>query len=210
MGRKYASIHIFADEQEEVLSKLKNCYNKDNSMETTMHLASNVFKDAGVQQMFGRYTNLWVNEILIVQSESFVSIYDESLSFESVEEKAQTLSNNVDRPIVYASNFDDDVFIFGVFRSGKLITGSKIGKGLTTYEIVPEIIDIDKFYNELAIDKVSSLESINTTEKIDVIEDEIEKWLQVPLKLTICDVQSESKHYTESFIENGLYVYKRL
>lgn len=82
-------------------------------------------------------TNLWVNEILIVQSESFVSIYDESLSFESVEEKAQTISNNLDRPIIYASNFDDDVFIFGVFHSGKLITEIKIGKDLSIYGIVP-------------------------------------------------------------------------
>lgn len=210
MGRKYASIHIFTDEQEKVLLKLKNCYYKGNSMETTMHLTSNIFNDVGVQQIFERFANLWVNEVLIVQSESFVSIYDESLSFELIEEKAQSLSGNIGEPIIYTSNFDDDVFIFGIFRAGKLITGGKIGKCLPIYGIDPEIIDIDKFCSELSIKKTSSLESINTTDEIDVIEDEIEKLLKVSLELTICDIQSESEHYIESFIENRLYVYKKL
>jgi hypothetical protein len=118
MGRKYVSIHILNEAKEEVLSKLINCY-KDTSMESTIRLASNVFNNAETRWMFGRFDDLWVDEILIVQSESFISIYDESLSFESVEEKSQTLSNKIDRPIVYTSNFDDDVFIFGVFQSGK-------------------------------------------------------------------------------------------
>jgi len=174
-----------------------------------MHLASDVFKDAGARQMFERLANLWANEVLIVQSESFVSIYYESLSFESVEEKALTISNNINRPIIYASNFDDDVFIFGVFRSGKLITESKIGKSLSIYGITPKKIEIDKFCKELPISKISSLECINTTEEIAIIEDEIEKWLQVPLDLTIFDVRSENEHYVEKFIDNGLYIYKR-
>ncbi|MGI6668765.1 MAG: hypothetical protein ACOX4M_04915 [Acetivibrionales bacterium] len=93
-----------------------------------------------------------------------------------------------------------------------MITESKIGKNLSIYGITLKKIDIDKFYKELPISKISSLECISTTEDIAVIEDEIEKWLQVPLKLTILDVQSENEHYVEKFIDNGLYIYiyKRL
>jgi hypothetical protein len=67
----------------------------------------------------------------------------------------------------------------------KLITGSKIEEGLATYGMDSEIIDIDKFCNGLGSDKISSLDNINATEKLDVIEDEIEQWLQISLNLTI-------------------------
>jgi len=163
MGRKYASIHIFADDQKRVLTILKDYYDKNNSMEATMHLASNVFKDTEVRQMFERFTSLLVNEVLIIQTKSFVSIYDESLSFESVEEEAYALSNEIDSPVVYTSNFDDDVFICGIFRLGKLMTGGKYGEGLHIYGIEPEIMDVRKFCDELNINEINLIQSINAS-----------------------------------------------
>lgn len=208
MGKKYASIHIFTKKPEYEIHNLKNYYGNNNLAKADIQIASSVFNNTEVLRMFSRLADLWMNELLIVQFLRFISIYDETLSFESVEEKAEFISNNTDQPVLYASNFDGDVFIFGIFQAGKHVTGGKIGNGLSIYGLSREKIDIDKFFSTLSFNGIALPDYINTIEKIDIIEGELEKLLLISLNLTISDVRLENNHYVEMFTENGLCAYK--
>jgi len=180
-------------------------------METFMKRASNFFKDPEVLQLFEKIAaQILANNVLIIQTKSFVSIYNESLSFESVEEEAHALSNKIDKLVVYTSKFDDDVFICGVFRSGKLVTGGKYGEGLYIYGMKPETMDVKKFCDELNINEINLIQSINASNDISVIENIIEQYLQVPLDIEVSDIQSVSEHYREEFNKNGICIYKRM
>lgn len=201
MGKKYASIHILTDKPENEIFKLGDLYKNSNSMIENMQRASKVFKNTEAQQLLNRFFTCWENEIIIVRHQKFVSIYDESLSFESIEEKAKIISKNVDQPVLYTSNFDDDVFIFGIFQIGKKITQGNIGDGLCIYGLTPKKIDFDKFFRVLEINKNCS----QLTGNIDLVEKEMQELLQISLNIKISDVQ-DNERYDEIIINDGLYI----
>ena len=102
MGKKYASIHIFGDHPEEAISIMQTHSNraKQDTIEQTI-IASSVIKDPAVREKIRRLVSLSVEGPLIIQSQLAVSIYDENWSFESVEKEAKSLSNKVDKPVLY-------------------------------------------------------------------------------------------------------------
>ncbi len=178
-------------------------------LEADMRAAISVIHNAEVRQMFERMGMFAKEEVHIVQSESFVSVYDASVSFQTAGKQARAISRKVDRPVLYATNFDDDVFIFGVFRSGKLITECKLGENLSVYDIQPKKLNVDKLLREVPVNNAGSLGRINTADSVDAAEKEVEKWLRLPLKLTTLDVLSEKERYIETFTDNGLYIYRK-
>ncbi len=208
MGQKYASIHIYGGNQEKNLLLLKDFYNNDKSMNVIRKQAISIFKNPEVQRMLERQTELALPDILMVQSEAAVSVYDENISFETIEDKAKAVSNIIDVPVVYTSNFDDDIFIFGIYRSGNLITCKKVGEELSEYDITPDNLEVDKFCSALTIKKMESIETIINSEEIDEIEEEIEKILRVPLKLRFDDIQYDYEQFTEIFIEDRVHAFK--
>mgnify|MGYP005845746673 CR=1 FL=1 len=208
MGTKYASIHILTAEPDRVLATVKRHYDQDDSLQATMGEVGQIIKDAALLRVFQGL--LAAQKPLLVQSGLFVSLYDESLSFESVEEKAQALSSIVAAPVVYTSNFDDDVFLFGVYRSGERVTGGNFGQGLESYGIAPEAIDIARFHAELGISDAGAMERLNALQDVFAVQDEIERWLQVPLHITIDDVRSDSRRYVRKPEGGRVHVYERL
>jgi len=210
VGRKYASIHIYSNKQTRILSELKRLYETDNSTISKMQQASKVFKNAETIAMFERFTHLYTTEILIVQSEYCISIYDSTLTFQSVEEKAKAFSYMFNNPILYVSNFDDDILIFGLFKLGNLITNRNVGNGLSMYEIPYATIDAEKFCMELKIGNISSIISLNKSEDINYIEGTIGEIFHVQLNLTNDHIQAGINHYKEKFLKNGLHIYKKV
>lgn len=210
MGRKYASIHIYTNDQDTVLSAVDNFYNNDTSMDSSLKQAIKLLKNAEAQQMLERQFRLTLPNILIIQSKKFISIYDENISFETVEDRAKALSIRVDEPIMYVSNFDDDVLVFGIYRNGNLITSRNLGEGLALYDIIPANLDMVKFCNELKIEITDSMDYLNDIEIIDEIEDKIENILQVPLKLTLADIQYDFEQFLEKYIADRVHVFEMI
>lgn len=208
MGKKYASIHIYAEKQTKIITDLKKYYKVDDNIEPRMKAAANIFANEEARNMFTRFTQLYVNEVLVIQSDTFVSIYDETLSFETVEDKSKIFSFMFDYPIVYVSNFDDDVLIFGIYRSGNLITQRNLGQGLSMYEIPYASLNIASFRSELTIASTDIMEAINKSEIIDSVENEISKVLNVPLNIRKNDIQLMDGIFEEKKSNNGMLLYK--
>ena len=136
MGRKYASIHIRTDKPEEVIERLKGRYVTDHdNMKNLMNMACKFINGEQARYLLERTHDLWTSEVLVIRYASFVSVYDDRLSFETVEKKARELLKDIDEPVAYTSVFDDDIFFFGVYRRGKIITGGRVGENLRVYGI---------------------------------------------------------------------------
>jgi hypothetical protein len=212
MGRKYASIHIRTDKPEEVIEKLKGRYVTDHdNMKNLMNMACKFINGEQARYLLERTHDLWTSEVLVIRYASFVSVYDDRLSFETVEKKARELSKDIDEPVAYTSVFDDDFFFFGVYRRGKIITGGRVGENLRVYGIKPKAVNIDKFCKAINVLKPCSLEGTNGTNNIKAMEDEIENLLQVPLNLSPDEVRSDPTHFVKKDrddMEFSVYEYK--
>jgi hypothetical protein len=209
MGRKYANIHICTREQDKILLTVQDFYNNRNTKESSKNQALKSLHNINVQIILEKIKQLSAPELLIVQSESFISIYDEVISFEIIEKNAKMLSDIVGGLVIYISNFDDDVLLFGLYRSGKLVTNGKIGEGLSFYGISSEIIDIDKFCKELDIKRTDSMDCFNDLENISDVEDELETILQMPLDLSLRDIE-EYDILRKKNNRNGIQIYEKI
>lgn len=208
MEKKYSSIHIYVSEKENILSKIKEYY-KRNIFKKKKIEALNMIKDETVRQMIGSLPGFLASEILIIQTDSFISIYDESTSFETVEDTAKGLSKVLSLPLLYFSNFDDDIFFFGGFQSGKLVSSRKLGDGLEAYDLSSKEFNVGKFCNIFSMFKREFVEYINIIKQIDIIENAIEGLLQLPLSMRLCDAQTHSKEFIELDCADGVHIYKK-
>ena len=73
----------------------------------------------------------------------FISVYDEYLNFENIEDAAVELDKLLGCPVLFSSVFDDDVFLFGVVEGGK-ITSRYAGVGGEVYGIMPQRYNIEE------------------------------------------------------------------
>lgn len=204
MGRKYASFHIFDREQEKIISILKENYRGENSLQKKDIVMDNLFNS----DIFNAFNGMDETKIIILQSESFISIYDESISFETAEEKAQYLSKLIDKPILYISNFDEDILIFGIYHNRERITSQTVGDGITIYEVEPKMLDIDIFCKELSLKKTNSMKIMNSSDDIEEIESKLEEIIRVPVKLTYDDVEEMQEYFIEVFDDLDIRILK--
>ncbi len=210
MSRKYASIHIFDSEQKKSLSIIKDFYNNDTSFEIAIQNSMNIFATGEAQQMLDRFSQLFISEIIILKSHSFISIYDETISFETVEKKAEELSGIINNPIIYTSNYEGDLFIFGVYHAGHYITGGKVGNYLSIYELEPEQVNIDAFCMELSVKRVASMDCLITSDSICEIEKEIEKIIEMPLNVKKDVILNNYENFIEVDSEKRVQIYKKI
>jgi hypothetical protein len=158
------------------------------------------------QQLF-KYIDL--GEVLIIKSKFFISIYDETNSFETIQNKVKDLSTKMDYPILYTSNFDDGVFLLGAYKSGKLITSGNMGPELSVYGMKTRHINISKLCNALQLEKTEAFEAINSMEEIDEIEQVVEEFLHSLLDLDFNSVASDTE-YEEMFSKNRFRVFNKV
>ncbi len=207
MGKKYASIHILAEGNENIILKIKEYYKKD-IFKAKKEEALNMVKDERIRWMIENLPGFSANEVLIILTEFFISIYDESISFETVEETVKMLSKTIDEPLLYFSNFDDDIYIFGGYKMGRLVSNRRLGYGLDDYGMDPKELNSAKFCNVFSTFKKEFMEHLNRIEEIVTIENEIEKCLQLPLDMRLDDAQTNNEIYIEMSHEDGVYIYK--
>jgi hypothetical protein len=71
-----------------------------------------------------------------------MSIFDQDLSFETVEDKALELSRELNEKVFFSSVFDDDVFFFGLCQKGRSIATHTSGQ-CEAYGIENASINVD-------------------------------------------------------------------
>ncbi len=208
MGQKYASMHVYGGGQDKNLLILKDFCNNNKTVNVMLEEILKKIEDPEKRLLVEKFSS--PSNILIVQSKDVLSIYDGDLSFEMVEERAKQLSKKINNPVIYTSNFDDDIFIFGIYQSGEFITGRKMGDGLADYDISPEDLEIEKFYHGLSLNKaINTRMVLENSEEVEALEDELERILEAPLKFSIEDVREDYEKFTELFTENHIQVFKR-
>lgn len=208
MGRKYASIHVKGNELENILLLLEN--NCSNDLEEEIwKMVREKYKDDIPESIQRLLKDKYSNRIIIIKSDELISIYDETNSFESIQDKVKYLSSKLDYPILYTSNFDDGIFLIGTYKSGKLITSGKMGPELSEYGMRPKQIDINKLCKAFELDRTDELATVNSLVEIDEIEDVIEKWLHIPLDLDI-DLLETNATYVETYSNERVRVYNKL
>lgn len=89
--------------------------------------------------------NAFEDRLSITSCNDLWIIKDQELTFETIKSAAINLSSNISLPIVYCSNFDDDIWIMGLCQQGRELTSHTISDYLADFEIAPSIIDIPIF-----------------------------------------------------------------
>lgn len=132
MGSRYTSIHLKASSFDQVEHYLSTSYQAGLLAEQRqwLEMLQKMVKrnnadlsDERIDQIMQQTCQSFMTPgVCFVQTERFVSIYDENLSYQTVEAQAQMVSKHVEVPVAYTSNFDDDVFLFGVYLRGDIVT----------------------------------------------------------------------------------------
>lgn len=148
MGRKYSSIHIIAGERSiskdyaykiycELSGRIESKADTDGFAilvevakqllfgEDSGDAACVSVKGDAVKSLSAKLNEcaaLTAPDVHIVSTDVGVSIYDDALGFEGIGSMAKDLSARVQGHILYSAVFDDDVFVFGICKDGKLLS----------------------------------------------------------------------------------------
>ena len=111
-------------------------------------------------------------------------------------------------PVMYISNFDEDLLIFGITDCGETITCEAIGTGLEAYELDAAMIDISKFRKYVGIFDAKARSIICESHDIFTVEKELERILNIPLYLKERDIEASPAIYEKIQEEAGVCVYE--
>ena len=211
MGRKYTSIHVFTQEVDRVSTKLMKEYTTELPAIFKTSKRSNIIEDDSYQYILDKLKTIMKTEVLVIQGKSLVSIYDSNNTFENISDKAQKVSKISSSVAVYTANFDDDIFLIGIYNNGVLTTSGNYGEMLPDYELEFEKIDQNQLV-ALSVDKtIGIINHLAGNSDIEEIEECIEHMLNVPLSLTLEDIEENQEVFSFVFSneEKSLYNWKR-
>ena len=209
MGNKYGSIHIKTTDGYETATKILAQYdNTPNeyilSAERLEQSHYEVMHD--LAKTFRRYAAILGQDLFVVITTNWVSVYNRDLSFQSIASKARSFAKKLAEPIVYISNFDDDVFVFGVIENGKTVTSGRICTDSEYFDLT------NKTANMTALRRVLGGDDIiprRMPTDISEMEDILSKVMGVPLFADEDDVYRDTEHFEKTEERNGICVYKK-
>ena len=211
MGRKYTSIHVFTNKEDILSVKLMKEYSAEISAILKSSKKNNLIEDESYEFILEKLKGMMKWEVLIIQGKSKVSIYDPNNTFENISVVAQEVSKISNSVTVYTANFDDDIFLIGIYNNGKLITSGNYGELLSEYELEFKEIDQSQLADSLEIEIKDLLDKLTDDSDIEEIEEFIEHILDVPLSLTLEDIEENQEVFSFVFSneEKLLYSWKR-
>ncbi len=211
MGRKYTSIHVFTNKEDILSVKLMKEYSAEISAILKSSKKNNLIEDESYESILDKLKGMMKSEVLIIQGKSKVSIYDSNNTFENISVVAQEVSKISNSVTVYTANFDDDIFLIGIYNNGKLITSGNYGELLSEYELEFKEIDQSQLADSLEIEIKDLLDKLTDDSDIEEIEEFIEHILDVPLSLTLEDIEENKEVFSFLFSneEKLLYSWKR-
>lgn len=211
MGRKYASVHIISKEHEKTISIVKEYFSKREIDGDEVDKMSKLLGNLVPKQIKDTLMFAIKGTKIVLQSEEGISIYDESQTFETIEEIAKNISILQSAPVVYVTNFDDDVFCVGIYQQGINLTNLRVGGSLDAYDLEREEIDIDtlcdvlKYHNKDEWQKCFEYDG-----DLFELENKFELQFKAPLILTKSEVLEEKEYYQKMYNENGILYYKAI
>lgn len=183
MGVKYANYHIRTDEKANALTVLKEHLKANNDINPNAMRAIQAFANPEARRMFERFVKLHPNEVCIVLTEKFISVYDETFSFQTINSTVKKISKKIDNSILYVSNYEDDILLMGIVKSGKTLARKHIGQGASIFDI-KLLNNISQIHSLKEFDYLRSDLKFELSDDINECEDSIEKELGITVKLT--------------------------
>jgi len=184
MGSKYASYHILRNEKYNDFELLKSIYKTLPAGISDLERAADVFSNPYVREQMKRFLSLYKSPVIILLSSRFISVYDAALSFSTINSETKKISKKLSAPILYLSNFDDDVLLFGCVQSGKTIARKHIGQGLAEYGIKPVKSTVHLLRTMEGFDFLQTDALFETTDNVNECEASIENEFHIIKKLT--------------------------
>ena len=141
MARKNASLHLITRDRKTVLPAVTAELKRTRKEFTFEDILRN-FKTIGVGGIGSDPFDISMDDIdafrkivansayaqqKLTVTEDFISVYDESWAFETVEEYAAKYSEEFGTPIFAYAIFDDDILCFTLCREGKIVSQGHLG-----------------------------------------------------------------------------------
>lgn len=210
MGKKYGSIHIKTEDGLRVANDILVQYSdrpneyllSAQRLEQTHYQAMH-----DMARALRRYALLASDELFIVITASWVSLYNRDMSFQTITQKARSLAKKLPEPILYTSNFDDEVFVFGLIVEGRTVTSGRICENPEFYDVTTKLANMALLRRTLC-DDADQPKKMPTN--IFELEELLSSMMGVPLFAYAEDLDLDPEHY--EFVEerNGIRVYQKI
>ena len=210
MGKKYGSIHIRTTRGSEIADKILF---QNNNGPNEYLLSAERLEQTHYQAMHDmakalrRYALLASDELFVVITSTCVSLYNKDMSFQTITKKARALAKKFHEPILYTSNFDDDVFVFGLLVEGKTVTSGRICNAPEFYDLTTKIANMDPLYRALCGEY---LQPQKMPTNIFELEELLSSIMGVPLFTYAEDLDDDPEHFERLEERNGVRLYQKL
>ncbi|MCL2121076.1 MAG: hypothetical protein FWH28_02365 [Clostridiales bacterium] len=211
MGRKYASYHICSGngsfDSKQVESIVQFIQGKNNTLEQ----ATMAFSNPLSREMMDRFIRMQGPSVIIVMSNRFISVYDDSLSFLNINSEVKRISKTIIEPILYVSNFDDDLLLMGAVKQGKTIAKRHIGENLDDYGIRKGKSSINSLQSQSEFSSLISDDALfKSSNDIFTCETSLEHEFGITLKLTLDEIEKPASPFRKIRSYSSLNVYQRI
>ena len=208
MGKKYATLFIpnFDSNDED---KIRTFYAKRNSTENRRlcEAIESICFPPEAERMMLRQLALSEPFVVAIQNSHCLAVYDENSTVKKIMNSAKKLAFATDKPLLFAANYDDDVFFWGechpdgvksceyhlshpslaeLYGDGKFAFNRKPAGGWLCEPIYPQI---------------------SAQQSIEAIEAVFEAFLGLPLCISAQELHLEGDTYQQVSDENGLVLY---
>lgn len=195
MGRKYASIHVLDVPLVYTEQEIRKCYGKgqlspQEAVERFIEQYIKLSKALGDKDEYPpqvlidherRFAEGEYGGLQIVRSDHFWSIFDDALSLGTVVNKTRELSKEFHTPVVYTSNYDDCVFIMGVYVQGRCRAKLATGEQLAEYGIKKANVNLTAFFECFDFVEKNKSQLLRRVSGVSDAEEVISGVLGIPL-----------------------------
>lgn len=209
MGKKYGSIHIKTiDGYETARRILDQRSNEPNEYILSAERLEQTHYQAlhDMAKSLRRWALLMSDELFIVVTANWVSLYNKDMSFQTITQKVRSLAKKFPEPILYTSNFDDDVFVFGLLVEGKTVTSGRICDTPEVYDVTTKLANMAPL-RRILCDGADQPKKMPTD--IFELEELLSSMMGVPLFAYAEDLDDDPDRYEFLEERNGIRLYRK-
>lgn len=195
MGTKYGSIHVKTRDSLQIANTILESF--DGKVDEHLKWAEQLLRrssglsDAEIEMML-RDLAISRNDCFIVITDEWVSLYSRDMLFESIASDAQSFARKISAPLLYTSNFDDDVFVFGLIHREETVISGQICDAPEIYDIATKTANMTALAQALSVDS-DTPETMPTD--ISELEALLTSMIGVPLLAYEEDLCQNPKHF---------------
>lgn len=211
MGKKYATLFIpnFDSNDED---KIRTFYAKRNSTENRRlrEAIESICFPPEAERMMLRQLALSEPFVVAIKNGRCLAVYDENSTVKKNMNSAKKLAFATDKPVLFAANYDDDVFFWGECHPD----GVKSCEYHLSHPSLAELYGDSKF----AFDRKPAggwlcepiYPQISAQQSIEAIEAVFEAFFGLPLSISAQEMCWEGDAYQRISEDNGLIMYQKV